>query len=386
MIIQTNNLKRFFQVGSEKVEALKGINLSVEKGEFLSIMGPSGSGKTTLGRIMARALLCENPVKGDPCDQCNSCKAMLDGSHDSFIEVDAATNSGKADVKKLLENLNYTSFSGSKKLYLFDEAHQLSKDALDALLKPMEENDKGSFDKRLVCIFATTEPEKMRQTVLSRCAPAFIIKHVNSEEIADRLEMVCTEEGFESEREALVLIADFTEGHIRDALKAIEGVASKEGKVSVQGVREYLHVDRNDQICKLLISDVSQSLIILEDLLMSTPVGVVYDRLLTAATWSISIGYGSGKPPPFWKKDILTKAWDLHQDGLLALADDLASAPYRPTSAMLKVSVLKWKKGGIPKNNAPLPAFTEPQGQIREEMRTLSLSKFATMVKSKLDI
>ena len=147
-----------------------------------------------------------------------------------------------------------------------------------------------------------------------------------------------------------------------------------------------MHVDRNDQICKLLISDVSESLNILEDLLMSTPVGVVYDRLLTAATWSISIGYGSGNPPPFWKKDILTKAWEMHQDGLLTLADDLASAPYRPTSAMLKVSVLKWKRGGIPKNNAPAPALTEPQSQIQQEMRTLSLSKFATMVKSKLDM
>lgn len=83
--------------------------------------GPYGSGKTTLGRIMARALLCQNPNDGEPCDECHSCKAMLAGSHDSFIEVDAATNSGKADVKKLLEELQYVSFSGSRMLYLFDE-------------------------------------------------------------------------------------------------------------------------------------------------------------------------------------------------------------------------------------------------------------------------
>jgi hypothetical protein len=83
--------------------------------------GPYGSGKTTLGRILARALLCQNPQDGEPCDECASCKSMLDGSHDSFVEVDAATNSGKADVKKLLDELSYASFSGSKKLYLFDE-------------------------------------------------------------------------------------------------------------------------------------------------------------------------------------------------------------------------------------------------------------------------
>ena len=371
----------------ESIKTLKGF-ISNEAGWRQSYLfaGPYGSGKTTLGRIMARALLCEAPIEGEPCDQCGSCKAMLKGSHDAFIEVDAATNSGKADVKKLLEDLNYTSFSGSKKLYLFDEAHQLSKDALDALLKPMEENDKGSFDKKLVCIFATTEPEKMRQTVLSRCAPAFIIKHVDSEEIADRLQKVCEQEGFDYEREALVLIADFTEGHIRDALKAIEGVSSKEGRVTVKGVRQYLHVDRNDQICNLLTCDLSQSLSLLDELLTSTPVGVIYDRLLTATTWAISIGYGSGSPPPFWKKEVLRQAWDIHTDNLLSLADDLASAPYRPTGAMLKICILKWKKGGIVKNIAPQTLLSEPQSQISEEKQTLSLSRFASMVKSKVDI
>jgi DNA polymerase III subunit gamma/tau len=349
--------------------------------------GPYGSGKTTLGRIMARALLCENPIEGEPCDECGSCHAMLNGSHDGFVEVDAATNSGKADIKKLLEDLNYSSFSGSKKLYLFDEAHQLSKDALDALLKPMEENDKGTFDKRLVCIFATTEPEKMRQTVLSRCAPAFIIKHVSSDEIADRLKVVCDQEGFETERDALLLIADFTEGHIRDALKAIEGVAStNNGKVMVEGVREYLHVDRNDQICNLLTCDVHESLSIIEDLLTTTPVGVVYDRLLTACTWAISIGYGSRKPPPFWKVDILNQAWQMHQDNLLILADDLATSPLRPTKAMLKVSVLKWKRGGVQKLSLPKTAVGIPESQPQQETSPISLSMFATMVKSKLDI
>ena len=102
-------------------------------------------------------------------------------------------------------------------------------------------------------IFATTEPEKMKATVLSRCAPAFIIHHVDSEEIADgSLGFVMRRVSLMS-REALVLIADFTEGHISDALKAVEGVASSNSKnVSLEAVRSYLHVDRNDQICQLL--------------------------------------------------------------------------------------------------------------------------------------
>lgn len=379
----------------ETIKTLKGfINSNAGWRQSYLFAGPYGSGKTTLGRIMARALLCSSPVDGQPCDECKSCKSMLDGSHDSFIEVDAATNSGKSDVKKLLEDLAYTSFSGSKKLYLFDEAHQLSKDALDALLKPMEENDKGSFDKKLVCIFATTEPEKMRQTVLSRCAPAFIIKHVKSEEIADRLANVCEQEGFSYEREALLLIADFTEGHIRDALKAIEGVASSnEGKVGLEGVRAYLHVDRNDLISQLLVEDTSNALSIIDDLLANSPVGVLYDRLLTATSWAISIGLNAGSPPPFWKKEILEKAWEMHQTNLLHLADALASAPIRPTGAMFKVDFLKWSMWGgqnslrqEANNYKKEISLKEPEQEIIKEINSISLSTFASMVKSKLEI
>lgn len=84
--------------------------------------GPFGSGKTTLGRILARALLCEAPVEGEPCDACTSCRSILDnGSSDNFVEVDAATNSGKADVKRITEEIEYATFSGRRRLYLFDE-------------------------------------------------------------------------------------------------------------------------------------------------------------------------------------------------------------------------------------------------------------------------
>lgn len=355
--------------------------------------GPYGSGKTTLGRIMARALLCSSPVNGEPCDECHSCKAMLSGSHDSFIEVDAATNSGKADVKKLLEELGYASFSGKKKLYLFDEAHQLSKDALDALLKPMEENDRGSFDKKLVCIFATTEPEKMRQTVLSRCAPAFIIRHVDSEEIADRLQKVCEWEGFKYDREALVLIADFTEGHIRDALKAIEGVASSnEGVVGLQGVRSYLHVDRNDVICNLLLEDNAKSLSLIDELLQSTPVGIAYDRLQSACMFAISLGMKAGIPPPYWNRQMLQEIWDRHGMPLLSLADSLSSRPIRPTGGMFKCDVLKWKIGGIrlpevqPQILQEKLTIKEEEPQFQPNNKTLSLTEFTNMVKGIVSI
>ena len=377
----------------ETIKTLKGF-IKSEAGWRQSYLfaGPYGSGKTTLGRIMARALLCESPVDGEPCDECHSCKALIEGSHDSFIEVDAATNSGKADVKKLLEDLGYSSFSGKKKLYLFDEAHQLSKDALDALLKPMEENDRGTFDKKLVCIFATTEPEKMRQTVLSRCAPSFIIRHVSSEEIADRLQKVCEWEGVSYEREALVLIADFTEGHIRDALKAIEGISStNDKKITLSGVRKYLHVDRNDVVCNLLIKDNSESLNLSEELLQTTPVGIAYDRLLNASMLAVSLGMKASVPPPYWNKALLEEAWSIHGINLLKLADSLASRPLRPTSGMFKCDLLKWKIGGfdVHVSQPVYPAIKEPLLQQEkqdssEKIEELSLSTFISMVKELL--
>ena len=159
------------------------------------------------GRILARALQCAAPVDGEPCDECPSCLNILrSGSSDSFSEFDAANNSSKEDMRSLVAELAISTWSGNKRLYLIDESHRLSKQALDALLKPMEQevpDTKG--EKELVCIFCTTEPAKMATTIFSRCAPAFTIRPVDPDKIADRLAWVCEQEGKEYDREALVL-------------------------------------------------------------------------------------------------------------------------------------------------------------------------------------
>lgn len=327
------------------VKVLKGI-VSSDAGWRQSYLfaGPYGSGKTTTARILARALLCENTINGEPCDKCFSCLSMLEGNCDSYIEVDSATNSGKADVKKLLEEIDYTTFSGRRRLYLFDESHRLSTEALDALLKPMEDNRPHSLEKRLVCIFATTEPEKMRQTILSRCAPAFIIKQAPTQDIANRLAFVCEQEKIEYEQEGLKLIADITEGHIRDALKAIEGVASaNKGVVSGEGVRSYLHIDRNDIVAKLLIASSKDTLELAKTLLENTPVGVAYDRVVEACMLAISFGLGASTIPPYWNSKLIGHAWDLNGNKLLELADNMSKKPIRPTNSVFLCDLLKWK-------------------------------------------
>ena len=298
--------------------------------------GPFGSGKTTLGRILARALLCDAPVDGDPCDKCPSCRTILDsGSSIDFVEIDAATNSGKDNIRRIIEQIQYSSFSGKRRIYLFDEAHQLSRDALDALLKPMEDNIPGTTEKRLVCIFCTTEPEKMRSTVVSRCAPAFVIKHAPVSEISDRLDYVCEREGLTYDYDALELIAEHCECHIRDALKTVEGV-SMLGDVTSTNVIDYLHLDSSAQVMELIADLVtgdaaSANLKALELLKVQSP-AVLYERLSHTAMTLYAVGLGAAKAPSWWDPD-RTQVVSILGAPLVGVARRFASRPGRVTES-----------------------------------------------------
>lgn len=303
--------------------------------------GGHGSGKTTLGRILARALLCDAPVKGGPCDQCFSCRTMLEtGGSADFSEVDAATNSGKADMIRITDELQYQSFSGKRRIYLFDEAHQLTKDALDAMLKPLEEDLAGSHDKKLVCIFCTTEPEKMRVTILSRCAPAFVIRPQPPEVIAERLALVCTQEGITFEPEALGLIAEITESHIRDALKAIEGV-SMLGSVTVENAKTYLHLDLNLaylDVLDALGSDLTAALKGTQAILQRVSPKVCYERFADVAMLAFRASLGEAVPT-YWNAERLVDLGRRKGAVLLGYASRFANRIGYPTASMLLCDV-----------------------------------------------
>jgi len=299
--------------------------------------GQHGSGKTTFGRILARALLCTNNTTGDPCDQCESCLAVLEDRSECFTEFDAATNSGKEDIRQIVDELQYSTFSGQQRIYLFDESHQLSKQALDAMLKPMEESQPGTENKQLVCIFCTTEPEKMRSTIFSRCAPAFTIRPCHPDEIAGRLAYVCEQEGIEYDHEALILLAEFHESHIRDALKSLEGV-SKMGAVTKEHAHGYLRLQANE-LCATVLSNLGTDLAVVLDTAESlnefiSP-AVSYKRLGEVAMLAFKVAVGAGKVPTFWDTEVLKSLGAMHADYLLVIADHLSSRPARPSQAML---------------------------------------------------
>lgn len=329
--------------------------------------GHHGGGKTSMSRILARAMLCSQPVDGDPCDTCESCLAFLSNrAPEGYTEVDAATNSGKADVRRLLEELDYSTFAGGRRVYVMDEAHQLSKDALDALLKPMEDTKYGTEEKRLVCLFCTTEPDKMRATILSRCASPFVIKVPTPEQIATRLAWVSQQEGFEVETDALILIAAAVDCHIRDALKTLEGVSTG-GRVDKAAVLSYLHLDRNDQILDMLSSTVGRDrdaivrLVPTLTTLMSP--GQIAERLADAALLAYQVAKLGIKPAPYWNFARLLSIGQ-HRD-ILRFAQFIADRPIRLTTAMLTCELLLWSEGLVnTQTPAPTIGFTSPAARV----------------------
>lgn len=304
--------------------------------------GPWGSGKTTLGRILARGLLCDHPQDGEPCDECDSCRTILEkGSSESYTELDAATKSGKENILQITDELQYATFSGKRRIYLFDESHRLSKAALDALLKPMEDNIPGTQDKQMVCIFCTTEPQNMRATVFSRCAPAFSIRVVPPDKIAERLAWIAEQEGIEYEQAALVAISEATECHIRDAIKTLEGV-SQLGPATTENVSRYLRLDINVTLLKILAllgKDVGQAMVLADEVCQVISPSSAYTRLAEASMLAYQSYVKAAKAPSYWRPDILDKLGRHHKEFLVTFAARFASRPGKPSLSMLQMDL-----------------------------------------------
>ena len=297
--------------------------------------GQHGSGKTTLARILARALLCHQPVEGAPCDECNSCLSLLNRQgHECFEELDAATKSGKDDLSRIIEDANYSTLSGSRRVYIIDESHRLSKNALDVLLKPMEDNVPGSENKRLVILFCTTEPDKMVGTVFSRCAPAFTIRPTPFEEISERLAYICVLEGIKYEPTALLTLAEISKSHIRDALKTLEGVSIVSNKfVDDKAVSSYFKFDTNEVILELLkeiiLDNKPECFELAESVYGGLGPKVSYERLSEASMLAYKSSLGIPPKRTSWDLQKLSEIGVNHQQVLLEVAKHFSAPPNR---------------------------------------------------------
>lgn len=208
--------------------------------------GPRGVGKTTTARLLAMAVNCEhaNPAQR-PCGVCESCQLVRLGNHPDVIELDAASNNSVEDVRDLREKVRLASMRGGKRVWVLDEAHMLSRAASNALLKTLEEPPEN-----LVFILATTEPEKLPPTILSRCQH-FRFRRLSEAEIGSKLERLCQEAGIKAEAEALSLVARAADGAMRDAESLLERLLTAGQTITRNMAEEALGLPPGEQMQRL---------------------------------------------------------------------------------------------------------------------------------------
>jgi len=212
-------------VGQEKtVTALRN---AVEQGRHAHaylFSGPRGTGKTSVAKIMAKALNCENLQKGEPCNECSSCRDIIKGNFMDVVEIDAASNRGIDEIRDLREKVRVLPAQGRIKVYIIDEVHMLTSEAFNALLKTLEEPPES-----VVFILATTEPHKIPDTIRSRCQ-SYHFRRLTEEEIVTRLREVVEQTGADAQDAALSLIARRANGGLRDALSIMDQVVAYKDK------------------------------------------------------------------------------------------------------------------------------------------------------------
>ena len=178
--------------------------------------GTRGTGKTTVAKILAKAVNCEHPLDGSPCNECSSCQAIQAGTSTNVIEIDAASNNGVDNIREIREEVSYRPTQGRYKVYIIDEVHMLSTGAFNALLKTLEEPP-----EYVIFILATTEVNKIPVTILSRCQ-RYDFKRITIDTIAGRLMELMQKEGVEAEERAVRYVAKAADGSMRDALSLLD--------------------------------------------------------------------------------------------------------------------------------------------------------------------
>ncbi len=242
--------------------------------------GTRGTGKTSCAKILARGINCLHPVNGSPCNECESCKGIMDGSYMDVVEMDAASNNGVDDIRDLKEKVYYPPANLKYKVYIIDEVHMLSKGAFNALLKILEEPP-----RHLVFILATTEPERIPATILSRCQ-RFNFRRISKDVIEKNLKKITEEEGKSCDEKIYKLIANKAQGAMRDALSLLDQVLSYGEDISYEDALSILGIASEDEILNLALymlkGDLEQSFALLSKIVYSgkDPLSIFKDLIL----------------------------------------------------------------------------------------------------------
>lgn len=236
-------------------KTLKNQILNDSIGHAYLFSGTRGTGKTSAAKIFSRAVNCLDTEDGNPCNKCRNCLEILDDSTMDVIEMDAASNNSVEDIRQLREKVIYPPATIKKKVYIIDEVHMLSKGAFNALLKTLEEPP-----KHLIFILATTEPERLPQTILSRCQ-RFDFKRLTNKDIIDNMKKITEDIGADVDDEVLKLIARNSDGAMRDALSLLDQCVSFDNKkITYEDAINILGITNVDLIFNLVEDIKNQSL------------------------------------------------------------------------------------------------------------------------------
>lgn len=303
------------------IVVLKNLLLNKKFSSPLMFTGIYGGGKTTLARIFARAVLCKNLTEqGEPCNTCSSCKSFLDDSNPAYTEIDAASNSGVDDIRKLKEDAHFKVLGDyDRKVVVIDECHSISAKGNDALLKQLEDNKTDQ-----IYIFCTTAPEKMHPTVRSRCLEFKL--HKNSKEsILNKLKSICIEENIKYELEGLNIIASMTAPHVRDSLKALEYL-SNFGEVTEEvSSNHYRLVLENEylNLISLLKTNLSSALTVLSNIFLQESVSNIYEGIIRNIINVLKLKNGVNCFRTEEQADLANSIFDNYRDDLPKILESL---------------------------------------------------------------
>ncbi len=234
-------------VGQDHItKTLKNQIMAGRVGHAYLFNGGRGTGKTTSAKILARAVNCLNIKDGEPCNECEICKEILSGSLTDVVEMDAASNNSVEDIRSIRDEVNFLPTKAKYRVYIIDEVHMLSVGAFNALLKTLEEPP-----EHVKFILATTEPQKLPTTILSRCQ-RFDFKKISDEYIIKRLKVICEGANIKISEEALKIIAVLSEGAMRDAISILERCSQESNnEITADLVKELVGIPNLEYISKI---------------------------------------------------------------------------------------------------------------------------------------
>ena len=260
-------LKFSDMVGQEHItRTLRNQVMSNRVGHAYLFNGGRGTGKTTSAKILARVVNCLNPQQGEPCNECEICREILEGSLTDVVEMDAASNNSVEDIRTIRDEVNFLPTKAKYRVYIIDEVHMLSTGAFNALLKTLEEPP-----EHVKFILATTEPQKLPTTILSRCQ-RFDFKKIPEQDIIKRLNIICQGANIKIDSEALKIIAVLSEGHMRDAISILERCSQENSEnITIEEVKELVGLPSlqyiNKLSCGILEKDTIKSLEAIDDVI-----------------------------------------------------------------------------------------------------------------------